>query len=37
MSQIKLRWKYAEGDYDTKTMRLTVIPGRGPEPWRYEN
>lgn len=26
---IKLRWKYAEGDLDTKTMQLTCLPARG--------
>jgi hypothetical protein len=28
--EIKLRWKYAQGEFDTKTIVLTSIPGRTP-------
>lgn len=27
--KIKLEWKYASGEFDTKTMKLTDIPARG--------
>jgi hypothetical protein len=26
--KIKLKWTYAEGEYDTETMELLCIPGR---------
>lgn len=26
---IKLKWEYAEGEYDTKTMKLICLPARG--------
>lgn len=26
--EIKLRWKYASGEFDTKTMRLIDLPAR---------
>lgn len=26
MAEIKLRWKYAEGDFDTKTIELISLP-----------
>ena len=25
---LKLKWKYAEGEFDTKTIRLTDLPAR---------
>lgn len=27
--EIKLNWDYAHGEFDTKTMKLLCIPGRG--------
>jgi hypothetical protein len=27
--EIKLKWNYADGEFDTKTMKLLCIPGRG--------
>ena len=27
--KLKLKWKYAEGEFDTKTMRMVDIPARG--------
>jgi len=27
--KIKLKWEYASGEYDTKTMKLLCIPARG--------
>lgn len=27
--EIKLKWKYAEGEFDTKTLKLIDIPARG--------
>lgn len=27
--EIKLKWKYASGTLDTKTMKLVCIPARG--------
>lgn len=27
--KIKLKWKYAEGEFDTKTLKLSDIPARG--------
>ena len=27
--KVKLTWDYANGEYDTKTMRLVCLPGRG--------
>lgn len=26
--KVKLTWNYANGEYDTKTMRLVCLPGR---------
>lgn len=28
MAKIKLRWKYAEGDFDTKDLELIDLPAR---------
>lgn len=27
--ELKLKWKYAEGNFDTKTVKLIDIPARG--------
>ena len=27
--KVKLTWSYASGEYDTKTMKLVCLPGRG--------
>lgn len=27
--EVLLKWKYAEGKFDTKTMKLLCIPARG--------
>ena len=27
--EVKLKWKYASGTFDTKTMKLSCIPARG--------
>lgn len=27
--EVLLKWKYAEGQFDTKTMKLLCIPARG--------
>ena len=26
--KLKLKWKYAEGEFDTKTVQLTDLPAR---------
>lgn len=33
MAKIELKWSYAEGEYDTKTLKLIDIPGRGHRPY----
>lgn len=30
---VKLKWKYANGEYDTRTMKLLCIPARGKRPF----
>ena len=32
--KLKLKWKYAKGEFDTKTVRMVDIPARG---FRGEN
>ena len=27
--KLKLKWKYAEGEFDTKTVQMVDIPARG--------